>query len=106
MTTVELKDDSKVLTEVKSKITLLRGLDLDVYFLHIVDRAEKDMNETVELANQLKDLEDDDYIAVMEAALTVIDSELEDVMERQRNILRAQLASLNDKYVSADTHSN
>lgn len=106
MPTVEFDGNSVMLNEVKEKISLLRSLELDVYFVHIVDRAENDMKETVELANQLRDLEDDEYLSVMDQALAVINEELEGVMDRQRNIIRSQLTSLNEKYSHSDTEKS
>lgn len=94
----DFDEPNSTLDRVRKTIALLLGFELSAEDAHVVNRAFDDVNESVSLAKQLRVLEDEEYVTILEDALKTIELELEAVMLAQRVKVKERLTQLNNYY--------
>lgn len=91
-------EDSLILQTVKEKIRVLTNIQLAIEDEYRVEKAAKDVKETVQLAADLKQLKDANYLESFNQSLELVDKTLDTIILRYQDAIRSEFLAEREKF--------
>lgn len=101
---VDHKDPA--LQTVENKINVLKKIKLAVEDQYLVEKAEKDVQESVDLASQLSLLKDKAYLDSYSESLKLVEETLDKVIAKYQDAIRNEFLAEREKYTPKDFKLN